>query len=73
MVYPPRRASCRSCGCCRASVSDAIRLRHFSRRSNAANARDDRMARGRYFLFATTRWAGFRNSTWALTFSICAA
>ena len=30
------------------------------------------MARGRYYLF-TTRRAGFRNSNWALTFSICAA
>ena len=26
----------------------------------------------RYCLFATTRRAGFRNSNWALTFSICA-
>ena len=30
------------------------------------------VARGRYYLF-TTRRAGFRNSNWALTFSICAA
>src|SRR5262245_29250348 len=27
----------------------------------------------RYFVFATTRWAGFCNSNLALTFSICAA
>jgi hypothetical protein len=27
----------------------------------------------RYCLFTTTRRAGFRNSNWALTFSICAA
>jgi hypothetical protein len=35
--------------------------------------RDDCVARGRYFLFTTTHRAGFRNSNWALTFSICAA
>jgi hypothetical protein len=34
---------------------------------------DDCVVRGRYCLFTTTRPAGFRNSNWALTFSICAA
>jgi hypothetical protein len=51
----------------------AFEVRRFYGAATQQTPEEDCVARGRYCLFTTTRRAGFRNSNWALTFSICAA